>query len=91
MPKQEERIKRCKENQKLVMENDILKRADQHSHGLYQRMDAWSDRNAVMDEPIKIYQLLEAAIAYVLALFAIIGLEALFVGVFPRATIGLKI
>ncbi|MCY1103166.1 hypothetical protein SFC23_17165 [Shouchella clausii] len=44
-----------------------------------------------MDEPIKISQLLEAAIAYVLALFAIIGLEALFVGVFPRATIGLKI
>ncbi len=44
MPKQEERIKRCKENQKLAMENDILKRADQHSHGLYQRMDAWSDR-----------------------------------------------
>ncbi|WP_346243606.1 hypothetical protein MKZ19_19765 [Shouchella clausii] len=44
-----------------------------------------------MDETIKISQLLEAAIAYVLALFAIIGLEALFVGVFPRATIGLKI
>lgn len=42
--------------------------------------------NAVMDEPIEISQLLGAAIAYVPALFVIIGLGALFVGVFPRAT-----
>ncbi|WMM34019.1 hypothetical protein [Shouchella clausii] len=43
-----------------------------------------------MDKPIKIRQLLGAAIAYVPALFVISGLKAFFVGFFPRATIGLK-
>ncbi|ALA53372.1 hypothetical protein DB29_02544 [Shouchella clausii] len=37
MPEQKERIKRRKENQRLAMENDILKRADGW-------MDAWSER-----------------------------------------------
>lgn len=46
--------------------------------------------NAMMDEPIKIRQLLGAAIAYVPALFVISGLRAFFVGFLPRATIGLK-
>lgn len=44
MPEQKERIKRRKENQRLAMENDILKRADQHSHGRYRWMNAWSER-----------------------------------------------
>ncbi|ALA53373.1 hypothetical protein DB29_02545 [Shouchella clausii] len=43
-----------------------------------------------MDKPIKIRQLLGAAIAYVPALFVISGLRAFFVGFLPRATIGLK-